>query len=107
MVAGGKPAQRVRNFLCDDPARLGDIFPRDQIRQRRTRRDRSHAALGLESRFHNPAVFDAHRQFHRVAANGIRDFRDSGGARKISGVVWISEVLEYRLVQHGLKYAQD
>ena len=57
--------------------------------------------LRLKARRADSSRVDTNGKPHRVSADRIRHLYDCRRVRKVASVVWISKMLEDRIVQHG------
>lgn len=103
MKCGGRQAaERIGDILRADCRGGVHSLTGQQIREDRTSRDGSDAALRFEARFGNAASVDVHAEAQDVAADGVRDVYSCRGSGKISGVMRIAKVLEDDFVEHSV-----
>src|SRR5713226_9625640 len=101
---GRQLAERRGDLLGRNLAGLGGRASGEQFGEKRTARNRSHAAAGLETRLGDAAIFQANGKLENVAASGIADFNDGRCPGKLSGIARVLEVLENSGAIHPKQY---
>lgn len=96
-------AESIGDLRRGDAAGVGKGFPGHKFGEYGGAGERGDAALCFEAHGGDLAVIDAGSETKNVAANGIGDVDNGGGAGKLAGVTGIFEVVEDSGRMHGKK----
>jgi len=98
--SSGQSSECLRKRISRETLRFRQRAPGDLLREKGRAGNRGSAAATQKANFQDASFFDASRKLENVSTGGVADLNASCRVCEVTGIAWITEVIEDNFAEH-------